>query len=344
MFYDGNARFEPGAIVCRVAPSFIRFGNFQLPASRGDVALLNQLIDFTIRRDFPELKGGEPADPAVRAEWFALVAERTARMVSEWMRVGFVHGVMNTDNMSILGLTIDYGPYGWVDDFDPNWTPNTTDAGGRRYRFGAQEQIAYWNLARFGEALVPVMPSVDMLHAGMDRFVTELSRVSQLTIAAKLGIRDCADEDVALLHDLQGLLYAAEADMTIFFRRLADVDIETPSLETFSAAFYDEEKRRAHESSFRAWLERYANRSRLDGPDPERPSRMRAANPRYVLRNFLAQQAIDRAEQGELSAVAELLEVLRRPYDDQPGADACDQRRPEWAKDRAGCSMLSCSS
>jgi uncharacterized protein YdiU (UPF0061 family) len=345
MFYDGNARLEPGAIVCRVAPSFIRFGNFQLPASRGDLALLNQLIDFTIRRDFPELKGaGEPADPAVRAEWFAQVAERTARMVADWMRVGFVHGVMNTDNMSILGLTIDYGPYGWVDDFDPDWTPNTTDAGGRRYRFGAQEQIAYWNLARFGEALVPVMPSVDLLYAGMERFVTELSRVSRQTVASKLGLRDCSDEDVQLLHDLQGLLHAAEVDMTIFFRRLAALDLEAPSLDTVEAAFYNDEKRRAHEPAFRAWLDRYTARVRLDGPDPERPRRMRAVNPRYVLRNFLAQQAIDRAEQGELSAVSELLEILRRPYDDQPGADAYDQRRPEWARHRAGCSMLSCSS
>jgi serine/tyrosine/threonine adenylyltransferase len=352
MFYDGNPRLEPGAVVCRVAPSFIRFGNFQLPASRGDLPLLNLLIDFTIRRDFPELlSGGEPTDPAVRAEWFARVAERTARMVAHWMRVGFVHGVMNTDNMSILGLTIDYGPYGWVDDFDPNWTPNTTDAGGRRYRFGAQEQIAYWNLARFGEALVPVMPSADPLHAGMERFVAELSRVSQLNIVAKLGLRSCAEDDVALMHDLQRLLHAAEVDMTIFFRRLADVQIEAPSdmvvakqLETLRAAFYSEEKRREHEPAFRAWLERYTNRVRLDGPDDERRVRMNAANPRYVLRNFLAQQAIDRAEQGQLTAVAELLEVLRRPYDDQPGADAFDQRRPDWAKDRAGCSMLSCSS
>ena len=345
MFYDGNPRFEPGAIVCRVAPSFIRFGNFQLPASRGDLALLNQLIDFTICRDFPELKSaGAPGDPAVRAEWFAQVAERTARMVAEWMRVGFVHGVMNTDNMSILGLTIDYGPYGWVDDFDPNWTPNTTDAGGRRYRFGAQEQIAYWNLARFGEALVPVMPSVELLHAGMERFVTELSRVSQLNIAAKLGLRDCSEDDVTLMRDLQRLLYSAEVDMTVFFRRLADVDLEAPSVDTVAPAFYSEEKRRDHEPAVRAWLERYTQRVRVDGPDPDRPRRMRAANPRYVLRNYLAQQAIDRAEQGEFSAVSELLDVLRHPYDDQPGADAYDQRRPDWAKDRAGCSMLSCSS
>jgi uncharacterized protein YdiU (UPF0061 family) len=345
MFYDGHPRLEPGAIVCRVAPSFIRFGNFQLPASRGDLSLLNQLIDFTIRRDFPELAAaGSPSDPAVRAEWFAQVAERTARMVSEWMRVGFVHGVMNTDNMSILGLTIDYGPYGWVDDFDPNWTPNTTDAAGRRYRFGSQEQIAYWNLARLGEALVPVMPSVDPLHVGMERFVAELSRVSRLTIAAKLGLRTCEEHDVALMHDLQKLLYAAEVDMTIFFRRLAAIDVVAPSLEPLSEAFYDENKRREHEPAFVAWLTQYAGRARLDGDDQGRQTRMNAANPRYVLRNFLAQQAIDRADQGEYAGIAELLDVLRRPYDDQPGAEAYEQRRPDWAKDRAGCSMLSCSS
>jgi uncharacterized protein YdiU (UPF0061 family) len=345
MFYDGRPRLEPGAIVCRVAPSFIRFGTFQLPASRGELPLLEQLIDVTIRRDFPELLGGgSPADPAVRAEWFAQVGERTARMVAEWMRVGFVHGVMNTDNMSILGLTIDYGPYGWIDDFDPGWTPNTTDAGGRRYRFGAQEQIAYWNLARFGEALVPVMPSVDPLHAGMERFVAELSRVSRLNIAGKLGLRECSDDDVAMMHDLQALLRAAEVDMTIFFRRLADVPLDTPSLDPLRGAFYSEDKLRAHEPAFRGWLERYTNRLKHEAGGEDRRVRMHAVNPRYVLRNFLAQQAIDRAEQGDFTAIDDLLEVLRHPYSDQPGADAYDQRRPDWAKDRAGCSMLSCSS
>jgi uncharacterized protein YdiU (UPF0061 family) len=344
MFYDGNPRFEPGAVVCRVAPSFIRFGNFQLPASRGELALLNQLIDFTIRRDFPELPGAaSPSDPEVRAEWFAQVCERTARMVAGWMRVGFVHGVMNTDNMSILGLTIDYGPYGWVDDFDPNWTPNTTDAGGRRYRFGAQEQIAFWNLARFGEALVPVMPTVEPLQEGLDRFVAELTRASQLTITGKLGLREFQTDDVALMHDLQQLLYQAETDMTIFFRRLADVRLDAPSLEPLRGAFYDDGKMRSHAPAFEAWLRRYAERVRRDG-DETRVTRMDAANPRYVLRNFLAQQAIDRAEQGDYAGIGALLDLLRRPYDDQAGADAYDQRRPDWAKDRAGCSMLSCSS
>jgi len=155
MFYDGRPRAEPGAIVCRVAPSFIRFGNFELPASRGDVALLARLVEFTIRRDFPELVAdGQPVDAALRARWFAEVCERTAVMVAHWMRVGFVHGVMNTDNMSILGLTIDYGPYGWIDDFDLDWTPNTTDAEGRRYRFGHNQPVANQrNRARVGRSV-----------------------------------------------------------------------------------------------------------------------------------------------------------------------------------------------
>ncbi|HNC69493.1 MAG TPA: YdiU family protein, partial [Pseudomonadales bacterium] len=139
MFYDGNPRAEPGAIVCRVAPSFIRFGSFELPAAREDLTLLERLVDFTIARDFPALDGSREQK---RAAWFAEVCERTARLVAAWMRVGFVHGVMNTDNLSILGLTIDYGPYGWIDDFDPDWTPNTSDAATRRYRFGHQPGMA----------------------------------------------------------------------------------------------------------------------------------------------------------------------------------------------------------
>ena len=346
MFYDGDAKLEPGAIVCRVAPSFIRFGTFQLPASRSDWPLLNQLIDFTIRRDFAELLAGGADRPSeeLRAEWFAQVCERTAAMVAGWMRVGFVHGVMNTDNMSILGLTIDYGPYGWIDDFDPGWTPNTTDAGGRRYRFGAQEQIAYWNLARFAEALAPVFGSLDPLQAGMQRYVEELSRITKDNIAAKLGFERYADEDLALMRDLQELLHQAEVDMTIFFRRLADVDLEAPSLTPLETAFYDAGKRQQAEPAFIAWLERYAARASRDASDPARRERMDRANPRYVLRNYLAQQAIDRADQGDYTGIHELLDVLRRPYDDQPGADAFDQKRPDWARHKAGCSMLSCSS
>ena len=346
MFYDGRPRAEPGAIVCRVAPSFIRFGNFELPASRGDVALLARLVEFTIRRDFPELVAdGQPVDAGMRARWFAEVCERTAVMVAHWMRVGFVHGVMNTDNMSILGLTIDYGPYGWIDDFDLDWTPNTTDAEGRRYRFGHQAEIAYWNLTRLASALVPLFDAHDPLHEGLARYEAVYVATFREHAGAKLGLSGCDDDDLARLHELHGLMRAAEMDMTIAFRALASVEPDAPSTAVFADAFYDEDKRVAHDAALAAWLAGYAERVRSDALSPEaRRERMQRANPRFVLRNYLAQEAIDRAEQGDFAGIDELLDVMRAPYDDQPGRERFAAKRPDWARDRAGCSMLSCSS
>ena len=351
MFYDGNPEPEPGAIVCRVAPSFIRFGNFELPASRGHAELLARLVDFTIRRDFSELPGvadaprDAPLSEAIRAEWFAQVAERSARLVAHWMRVGFVHGVMNTDNMSILGLTIDYGPYGWIDDFDLDWTPNTTDAEGSRYRFGQQAAIAYWNLGRLANALVGAFASHDPLHAGLRRYGEALNAAYRESVAGKLGLVECRDADFELMDALYGLLQSAEVDMTIFFRALAEVDVNAPSLAPFADAFYDPAKQERAAPGFIAWFERYAARLREDAlPQPRRRARMNAVNPRYVLRNYLAQQAIDRATAGDESEIHELLDVMRRPYDDQPGRERFAARRPDWARSRAGCSMLSCSS
>ncbi|HET8818541.1 MAG TPA: YdiU family protein [Xanthomonadaceae bacterium] len=342
MFYDGRPTLEPGAVVCRTAPSFIRFGTFELPASRGDTVLLRQLVDFTIRRDFPGLAGGGEARAGA---WFTDVCERTAVLVAHWMRVGFVHGVLNTDNMSILGLTIDYGPYGWIDDFDPEWTPNTTDAHGRRYRFGWQPKIAYWNLTRLAHALAPVFDDHDRLHDGLRRFEEVFVEADRSTIAAKLGLVACSDEDVALMQALHALLQAAEVDMTLFFRGLSRIDPAAPSLATVGDAFYDPAKRMDAAPAFEAWLRRYAARLGQEGTEPgARRARMDQANPKFVLRNYLAQQAIDQAEAGDASGVRALLEVMRRPYDEQPGREAFAGRRPDWARNRAGCSMLSCSS
>src|SRR5690606_8920807 len=202
-----------------------RFGNFELPASRGELPLLRQLVDFAIRRDFPELQGeGE----ALHAQWFASVCERTAVMIAHWMRVGFVHGVMNTDNMSILGLTIDYGPYGWIDDYDPDWTPNTTDAQGRRYRFGWQAKIAYWNLTRMAAALSPLFASPEPRQDGLQRYREVHAAAERDNVARKFGLAECRDDDIALMEELHGLLHAGEMDMTIFFRNLADVDLLMP--------------------------------------------------------------------------------------------------------------------
>ena len=186
MFYDGNPMHEPGAVVCRVAPSFTRFGNFEILASRGDVELLRKLVHYTIKNDYPQL--GEPS-PEVYLTWLTEVCRRTAIMLVHWQRVGFVHGVMNTDNMSILGLTIDYGPYGWLENYDPGWTPNTTDASGKRYRFGNQPQIALWNLARLAESLYPLIEKIEPLQEALTVYSDTFKQAYNEMMAGKLGLQ-----------------------------------------------------------------------------------------------------------------------------------------------------------
>jgi uncharacterized protein YdiU (UPF0061 family) len=343
MFYDGHPVAEQGAVVCRVAPSFMRFGHFELPASRGDETLLRQLVDFTIARDFPELAVTPENDRLLR--WFVEICERTARLMAHWMRVGFVHGVMNTDNMSILGLTIDYGPYGWVDDFDPGWTPNTTDAAGRRYCFGRQPEIARWNLERLADALSLIAPEPCALALGLARYDECYNAGFRAAFAAKFGFAKWRESDAELIEEIFSLLHVAEVDMTIFFRQLAKIDSQKPDLATLNDAFYRQALFDQHAAAFNAWLARWASRVRCDRePEKSRTTRMNAANPRYVLRNYLAQQAIDRAEQGDPGMIHELLDVLRHPYAERAGGESFAERRPEWARHKAGCSMLSCSS
>ena len=351
MFYDGNPKSEAGAVVCRVAPSFTRFGNFEIFASRGDMEVLQQLVDYTIRTDFPHL-----GDPGVGTylEWFDQICRRTADMIVHWMRVGFVHGVMNTDNMSILGLTIDYGPYGWLEDYDPNWTPNTTDANGRRYRFGQQPQVALWNLAQLGRALAPVIKEVEPLQKSLDDYAGYYNESYHQMMAGKLGFERYDEEtDKSLIEDLQAILQQVETDMTIFFRRLASLETthlagssDEVLLASLSEAYYQPEQLSdEYRATLGEWLKRYLTRvERDDATDVMRRDRMNAVNPKYVLRNYLAQLAIDKADEGDFSMVNELLDVLRYPYAEQPEAEAFAGKRPEWARHRPGCSMLSCSS
>lgn len=352
MFYSGNPQLEPGAIVCRVAPSFTRFGSFQIFTSRGEIDVLKQLAGYTLRLNFPHL--GEPS-PDAYAALFDEVCQKTAKMIVHWMRVGFVHGVMNTDNMSILGLTIDYGPYGWLENYDPNWTPNTTDASGRRYRFGHQPQIALWNLAQLGNAIYPLVNQTEPLEESLGRYQKTFEEEWQSMIASKLGFNGFDPKtDQEITSELFAILQLAETDMTIFFRNLAKIDVhhfgrskEEPELPSQLKDAYYVQEQLTEEVVGRTtrWIELYAQRASSDGNSIEdRQDRMNAVNPKYVLRNYLAQLAIDKSEKGDHSQVLELLEVLRRPYDEQPGKEEFARRRPDWARNRPGCSMLSCSS
>jgi uncharacterized protein YdiU (UPF0061 family) len=351
MFYDGRPAPEPGAVVCRVAPSFLRFGNFEIFAARKDRDRLEALAAYTIRTHFPAL-GPPSADTYVR--WFEEVCRRTLATVVGWMRVGFVHGVLNTDNMSVLGLTIDYGPYGWLEGFDPDWTPNTTDAGGRRYRYGHQPAIALWNLSRFGASLLSLLGDATELQAVLDGAVRELERAERDMWLGKLGLEPGADDE-GLLEGLMPLLGRVETDLTIFFRGLPvavgdarsaqQLDDGTLTAPLADAYYTAEGTSDEHRVATAAWLRRYAARlARAGVPVDVRRARMDALNPKYVLRNYLAQLAIDRLVEGDASFLQELQSVLRAPYAEQPEKQALAAKRPEWARHRAGCSMLSCSS
>ncbi len=355
MFYDGHSMAEPGAIVCRVSRSFTRFGHFQLPSSRGDVELLRQMADTCIELDFPEMNWQVSSHSHEQRylDWFTEVCRRTCSMIVHWMRVGFVHGVMNTDNMSILGETIDYGPYGWLDNFDPDWTPNTTDAQGRRYRYGAQPEISHWNLFQLANAIYPLIGDAEPLQVVLNDYFVQYKQQWNAMMAQKLGFSVFkGEEDQVLFNDLEALLATVETDMTIFYRRLAKLPLqhdwtkEAQCIDFFSNSYYQSEQLTpSYSQAFSRWLQRYVQRSLEDEYSAElRMQTMNAVNPKYVLRNYLAQEAIELAEQSDYSRIHELQKLLLKPYDEQSDKEQFAQKRPDWARHKAGCSMLSCSS
>ncbi|WP_076422702.1 protein adenylyltransferase SelO [Pontibacter lucknowensis] len=340
MFYNGNAAYEPGAVVMRVAPSFLRFGNFEMLNARKEHDNLRQLVDWTISRYYPHITGEDKV-----IDWFKEVVDRTAKLMVEWMRVGFVHGVMNTDNMSILGLTIDYGPYSFVDNFDPNFTPNTTDLPGRRYAFGKQPSIGYWNLGALAGALLPLADKdklVETLESFKDVYWTEYYAM----MGRKLGLDQVSQLDRDLISQFEKTLTEIQPDMTIFFQLLIDLPLSVEGEEAvadhFKQALYDDlsaEQKTAFYTLISNYLERL-NTNKIRRSDSQ--EMMRKANPRFVLRNYLLHQAIEGLEKGDDVLFVKLQEAIKEPYSDK--FDEFFQTRPEWASQKAGCSMLSCSS
>jgi uncharacterized protein YdiU (UPF0061 family) len=360
MFYDGNPANEAGAIVTRVAQSFLRFGHFEILASSGETELLRKLVSHTVGGHFP---GFEASTPEGLTRWFEEVCDRTARMIAHWMRVGFVHGVMNTDNMSILGLTIDYGPYGWLDVYDPEWTPNTTDKENRRYRFGQQPAIALWNLTRLAEALSPLLPDPQILISGLERYQETFSTQYSLALANKLGLNSLRDEsDEQLVRELDRVLRLTEVDPTLFYRKLSDsllvhVDLPATGAQTsqenldvlchpiLSKSLYSDTPDATATLALRTWIAQYHARMNEESRTRvEIAALMNRTTPCFLLRNYLVQEALDGLAQGDRSTLDALMRAMQTPYELNDATRPFFKRRPEWARSRAGCSALSCSS
>jgi uncharacterized protein YdiU (UPF0061 family) len=350
MLYDGNPEYEKGAVVCRVSPSFLRFGSYEIFSARKDHKTLKTLVDYTIQHFHPELT----QDKAGYISFFRAVSMKTLDMIIHWQRVGFVHGVMNTDNMSILGLTIDYGPYGWLEGYDKRWTPNTTDAQHKRYQYGKQSNMALWNLLKLANALYPLIEEADPLEEILNEFKTVYAGKYQGMMKAKIGLELEDESDLKLIQDLETNLGRTETDMTIFFRSLSNVskDLVVPEkddvlfLKPVMDAFYkpDEIKGEAlffWKEWFKMYLIRLQKETKTDG---ERKQQMDKVNPKYVLRNYMSQIAIDASDKGDYSIVNELFKLLKKPYNEQPESEKWFVKRPEWARTKVGCSMLSCSS
>ncbi|MDB5886031.1 MAG: hypothetical protein JWR74_2202 [Polaromonas sp.] len=317
---------ETAAVVTRIAPSFIRFGHFEHFAHRNQLAQLKTLADYVIDRFYPDCR--QAAHPY--AALLQAVSERTAHMAAAWQAVGFCHGVMNTDNMSILGLTIDYGPFQFLDAFDPGHICNHSDEQGR-YAYNRQPNMAYWNLFCLGQALLPLIDDQEHALAALGSYKTVFPGALQARMRAKLGLVDERGGDTELIEDTFRLLAANKVDYTIFWRRLCGFTAQSGH-EPVRDLFFDLE-------SFNAWALQYSDRIRhADGA--QRADLMLKHNPKYVLRNHLGEEAIQAAKLKDFSKVDTLLTVLQSPFEEHPGHDSLAGFPPDWAASIA----ISCSS
>lgn len=321
---------ETAAVVTRTAPSFVRFGHFEHFSARGQLGELRQLADYVIERFYPECRHTDRLAGNAYAAFLEQVSERTAALVAQWQGVGFCHGVMNTDNMSILGLTIDYGPFQFLDAFDPNHICNHSDDQGR-YAYNRQPNVAYWNLFCLGQALLPLIENEDLALAALESYKAVFPRELEGRMRAKLGLQQPEPSDRELIEQVLSLLAADRVDYTIFWRRLSayaasgEVD---PVRDLF-----------LHRGDFDGWLQRYAARLELEGREAA-GQRMLRVNPKYVLRNHLGELAIRQSKLGDHSEVEALLGLLHAPHDEHPGHEAKAGFPPDWASQIE----ISCSS
>ena len=341
MFYNGNPEYEPGAIVMRTSPTFLRFGNFEILAARHEVDNLQKLVNWTIDKFYPHITGDNRI-----ILWYKEVIERTASLMVEWQRVGFVHGVMNTDNMSILGQTIDYGPFSFMDDYNPGFTPNTTDLPGRRYAFGNQPSVGYWNVGKLGNALLPLFDKPDDLEEAIRVYEDTFWKKYYEMMASKLGLDKVEKEDQSLVAQFEKVLSTVNPDMTIFYQLLThlpkNISEDDSILKHFEESFY-ESPEGSDKRSFLELIRQYQDRMEQNSiSDKESREKMEKANPRFVLRNYLLHQSIEELEDGKPELFEKLRVALKDPYSNKH--DEFFRKRPDWASKKAGCSMLSCSS
>ena len=311
---------ETAAVLLRLAPSHVRFGSFEVFYYRQQHDHLRLLADHVIESFFPWLQGV----PDRHHRFLVEVIERTARLIARWQAVGFSHGVMNTDNMSILGLTLDYGPFGFMERFDYGYICNHSDTQGR-YSYGNQPHIGIWNLACLAQALTPLIP-VEQCNAALQRYEPTYVEEYSALMRAKLGLTTVEPEDRQLVLDLLEIMAKGGVDYTIFFRALGDFKPGTDNT-PLRDQFMERE-------AFDAWAQRYAARlAHEGGDDAGRRNRMNQVNPKYVLRNYLAQIAIERATQHkDYAEIEQLLRLLQQPYDEQPGMASYAAPPPEWAR------------
>lgn len=321
---------ETAAVVTRVAPSFIRFGTFEHFYARRDESALRTLADFVIAHHYPELAGQPRPYQALLRE----VCRRSARLIAQWQAVGFMHGVMNTDNMSILGLTLDYGPFGFMESFDPKHICNHSDTHGR-YAFDMQPAVGQWNCEALAQALLPLLDSLDDAQEALATYPDSFYTTILALMRAKLGLTTTHEGDDHLIQGFLNLLHRDQADYTLNFRALCQLRLNDPvSDQTLRDLVIDHE-------TLSAWLADYRQRLRAENSiDEERRNRMLACNPKYVLRNYLAQIAIEKSQQGDDSEIQTLLHILAQPYSEQPEYERYAALPPDWARHV----QLSCSS